>query len=282
MAILACNWGGTTALTWLARGDLESAPALCGCVREYDADAAENGLDETDANRPGGLYETMLSEVSGFTARGVLWYQGESDDCRASLYAALFGRLVRRWRGDWEDDLPFLFVQLAPYGTDGGSNGNLYPGVRRAQELAAKTVPNAFMASISDVGEEDNIHPRQKRPVGHRLCLQALDKVYAIPTLSDAPTAIGGAAGQGEIRVRFAHADGLRLDGTELSALHVFEGGREAAFSAPRVEGDTLVIACAAADGKRLLRLAFAQTAYYKVNLYNAADIPAIPFEMEL
>ena len=181
------------------------------------------------------------------------------------------------WRRDWEENLPFLFVQLAPYGSDGCSTGELYPGVRRAQELAAKEDGNAFMASISDVGEEDNINPRKNQPVGHRLYLLALDKVYGIPALSDAPAAACGGRNGSAVWVRFEHAEGLKLIGTELPALRVFCAAKELSVSDVHVEGDRLAFTCAdAAEGP--LRIEFAQTAYYRVNLYNAADIPALPF----
>lgn len=69
-------------------------------------------------NRPGGLYQTMLSKITGYSTKGVLFYQGESDEHHASLYAHLFTQMIACWRNDWQEQLPFVFVQLPP-----GANG---------------------------------------------------------------------------------------------------------------------------------------------------------------
>ena len=72
-------------------------------------------LGPRSENRPAGLYHTMVRMIAGYTVRGVIWYQGESDDPKAELYPRLFSALIRCWRDAWGDELPFLFVQLAPF-----------------------------------------------------------------------------------------------------------------------------------------------------------------------
>ena len=97
--------------------------------------------------RPCGLYESMLKEVAPYTVRGIIWYQGETDgDCHPELYKTIFLSLIRNWRQLWNEELPFLFVQLAPFGQWMDSIGEPYVQIREAQQYAAENVPNTAMA----------------------------------------------------------------------------------------------------------------------------------------
>lgn len=137
------------------------------------------------------------------------------------------------------------------------------------------------MVSTSDAGCEVDIHPKYKKPVGRRMALQALDKIYGRPTLSDAPALFSAERKGEEILLTFLGGKGLYVKGETLSAMHVFADGRETEF-AFRIENDMLILRAAAFATAKKVRLAFAETPYYKVNLYNGADIPAFPFTAEL
>ncbi len=183
-------------------------------------------------NRPGGLYQTMLQKVAPFTARGVIWYQGESDENHAEAYAAVFGRMIEGWRALWQEELPFLFVQLAPFGRWLGGTGEKYPELRRQQERVSREVAHTWMASIGDAGMLEDIHPKHKRPVGERLAELALGHIYErpelcrVPGLCDAPeleraerisavhvedTYVKN-AGQAEIRIYLRYGEGRQLE----------------------------------------------------------------------
>ena len=138
--------------------------------------------------RPGGLYETMVLPVSTLSVKGVLWYQGESDSGHGDLYDRTMTALIRSFRDTWkEPELPFLFVQLAPFGKwlDCGNEG--YAQVRAAQDTVSGTVPGTAMASIMDLGSYEDIHPKFKMEVGRRLALLALKYVYGRDILADPP-----------------------------------------------------------------------------------------------
>lgn len=128
-----------------------------------------------DANEPGALWANMLSEIAGYGARGVIWYQGETDEGKAPLYAELFAALAGCWRREWAArcpdaaDLPFVCAQLAPFGTWMGNNGSNFPELREQQVRAAREVPGVWLASTSDVGNVYDIHSKVKAPVGRRL-----------------------------------------------------------------------------------------------------------------
>lgn len=138
-------------------------------------------------NRPGCLYEQMILPIRDYAIKGVLWYQGENDVHHAPLYSCLFTALIAQWRNIWGPDIPFIFAQLAPFERWLTLDGEGFPELRRQQELVSRTVPNCWMISTSDAGMRYDIHPKEKKVLGHRFFLQAVDKVYGKSCLADAP-----------------------------------------------------------------------------------------------
>lgn len=138
-------------------------------------------------NRPGGLYHQMLEPLIPFPIKGALWYQGESDACHADIYDKLMTALISCWREKWNDNFPFLFVQLAPFGRWLQCDSTGYCQTRAKQELVSKTLPNTGMVSIMDIGSYYDIHPKQKMEVGRRLALLARGHVYGESILCDSP-----------------------------------------------------------------------------------------------
>jgi sialate O-acetylesterase len=129
--------------------------------------------------RPTGLYQCMLQRIIPYTLRGFIYYQGEEDDKKPLLYQKLLTRMIRQWREDWEDiTLPFLLVQLPMHRYKQDLDTKSWCLIREAQFRTWQTVKNTGMAVILDCGEFNEIHPRDKKPVGERLELQALYQVY--------------------------------------------------------------------------------------------------------
>lgn len=114
---------------------------------------------------PGALYHHMLKGVAPFSVRGVIWYQGESDDRHPEVYATVFSQMIRCWRDLWGEELPFLFVQLAPFEKWLFTSGREYPLLRQQQELVSKTVPGVWMTTSGDAGMQWDIHPKEKKPI---------------------------------------------------------------------------------------------------------------------
>lgn len=230
-------------------------------------------------NRPGGLYHQMVQKIAGYAARGVIWYQGESDDPKAHLYARAFAAVIHCWRAAWEDDLPFLYVQLAPYERWLGFFAINFPLLREQQDLVSKTVPGAYMASIMDAGSRMDIHPKNKRPVGERLALLARGKVYGEELLCEAPEVAGVKLANGRLEISFRHAgDGLHLKGRRLKSLELFADGSQVKDLKISVGQDTVFVQANGARSAKTLEVRYAGQNYAEVNLYNSAGLPAKPF----
>lgn len=121
------------------------------------------------------MYNTMVHPFVGYTIKGMLWYQGESNKENAKEYTSLLTTFVTAYRAKWQQgNFPFYFVQIAPhdYGPPTGAP------LREAQLKAFQTIKNTGMAITMDVGEPRNIHPGQKDSVGKRLAYWALNKQY--------------------------------------------------------------------------------------------------------
>ena len=127
------------------------------------------------------FYNGMINPWLTYPIKGVIWYQGESNKKNSPDQFFNFTKtLILDWRTLFRDEkLPFYFVQLAPFDEKQTNNSllNDYAKIREAQ-AALLTLPNTGMAVTMDVGEVHNQHPRNKKPVGERLSLIALNKTY--------------------------------------------------------------------------------------------------------
>jgi sialate O-acetylesterase len=237
-----------------------------------------------DPWRPCGLYSTMVSAIAGLSCRGVIWYQGEGDDGRSEYYARLFALLVRCWRRAWGDELPFIFAQLASFERDHFQQGDSFPELRRQQELAADTVPHTWMVCTMDLGERYNIHPGNKGPVGERFAAAALANVYGFNVPWRSPRVKEAAdASCGSVIIRFDGCDGgLLIRGGRIRGLRpclrLFSRNTEVRRFEARAEGDTLVIK--PEGGAEVDVICYAKEPYGKVNLFNGAGFPALPFRL--
>lgn len=233
-----------------------------------------------DEHRPGGLYEMMLKNVWPYAIRGVIWYQGESDsDKNPAAYANTFSKMITCWRDLWKEELPFLFVQLAPFGKWLGCEGKDYPIIRDCQEQVAKTVSNTWMASIGDVGMEWDIHPKNKVPVGNRLALLARGHVYGEDILCDAPEITGVKKKGIDLELLIRHGEGLHLTSEPIQALKCYsQNGEELESLSVEVQDEKLILH----DCQDVAEVRFAYEDYYEVNLFNKAGIPMKPFKLNI
>jgi sialate O-acetylesterase len=166
-------------------------------------------------NPPGSVYNGMIAPLAGLGIRGVLWYQGEGSGFE---YHKLFPAMIRDWRKQWgQGDFPFLYVQL-PNLSAGGNAAveESWVNVREVQ-LQTLAVPNTGMAVTIDVGDVNNVHYANKQPVGLRLALWALAKVYHKDIVYSGPLYESAQVEGNKIRVKFHHVGGGLIVGCHAS-----------------------------------------------------------------
>lgn len=234
-------------------------------------------------NAPSVLYNAMIAPLIPYAVKGAIWYQGESNAGNPKAYASLFPAMITDWRKQWgEGDFPFFFVQLAPFQkivqTPQESN---WAGLREAQRLTLEKLPKTGMAVITDVGEENDIHPKRKEPVGHRLALAALQTVYGKKDEGSGPVFEKMTVDGSNIILHFSHVGGGLVaspDGPLTGFALKGDDGKWVAADA-KIVGKTVVVSSPAVAHPVAARFGWAD--YPVVNLSNQAGIPASPFTTE-
>ena len=174
VGIVNCAYGGSKVESWLPRDILEAYP-------DVPTDSASIARVQPDYERPMLAYNGMFSPVRHYTVKGIIWYQGCSNVSSYQTYAERLATMVQHWRGEMEQEqIPFYFVEIAPYDYGSGDQAN-GARLREAQFRAQSLIPNSAMVSTNNLAqpyERYNIHPRTKKPVGHRLSYLALNLTY--------------------------------------------------------------------------------------------------------
>jgi sialate O-acetylesterase len=239
-------------------------------------------LGENGARPPGGLYNAMVAPLVPYAIQGAIWYQGEGNAGRARQYRALLPTLIRSWRAAWgQGDLPFLIVQLPNYRSRSTQpQESAWAELREAQAMALQ-VPDTGLAVTIDVGEAEDVHPANKRPVGERLARWALGTVYGLPGEYSGPLfesmEVEGAA----TRVRFRHiGTGLiTTDHRPLRGFAIAGADRRFVWARAEIEGDTVVVHHP--DLARPVAVRYAWADNPDGNLGNREGLPAAPFRTD-
>ena len=233
----------------------------------------------------GFLYRRDMQALNPLPLAGFVWYQGESNATRGRDYAALMTKLIQGWREDWGGrPLPLIMVALAgfqagePAPTPMTAKGVSWPLVREAMLKVAETVPNVGVVSAVDVGDPTNIHPANKKPVGERVALWALNHVYGQKVISEGP---------GFGKVVFSGGKAIvPLTGNKEGAILKTPGGFELAGEDQKyypakaeLKGETVVVIAPEVVKPVALRYAFLN--FPECTVYNGVGLPAMPFRTD-
>ncbi len=203
VALVLSHWGGASIVAFMSGKTI-------GTFSEYkNKIPVQNAPDDKlDIFTPTAIYNSMIKPVEGYSMRGVIWYQGETDRKIPDLYRKLFRSMLQSWRDKWEvGDFPFIYAQVAPFDYPNETGNSAY--IREAQLMCQKECKNAYMVSLTDLGEEHNIHPSKKEDVGFRMAAKALDKVYEMDGIcSDEPMYKSMEVKDGKAILSFENAQG--------------------------------------------------------------------------
>lgn len=272
VGIIGCNHGGSMADAWISPEAYAADPAL---------DAAKvipfTSILQYYCN-PSSLYEAMLKKVAGYQLRGFIWYQGEANAKVAARYETIFSGLIKDWRRIWNDEkLPFIFAQLAAYKPTDDPEGTSWALLREQQLKTSQHVDQAAMVVTIDVGELDDIHPKDKKTVGNRFTLAAKKLIYGEDVEASGPvfdhlTITGSAA-----YVAFKHAaNGLQSVEDDLSEFEICGDDFMYKPAHAVIEGNQVKVW--SDEVARPVAVRYAWKNGPQPTLYNAEGLPASPF----
>jgi sialate O-acetylesterase len=228
------------------------------------------------------LFNGMVSPLDPFRVKGVIWYQGETNVGRAVQYRTLFPTLIKDWRAAWGYDMPFLFVQLAGYGHDRPEPTESPWAELREAQAAALALPLTGMATAVDVGDENDVHPKNKQAVAHRLALSAAKVAYHQSIVAAGPSFRSMQIEDDKIRIRFTDiGGGLRLpknaDGLQGFAVAASTG--DFVWAVASIDGDSVLVGNPSIREPVAVRYDWSNTPHG--NLYNKEGLPALPFRTD-
>jgi sialate O-acetylesterase len=232
---------------------------------------------------PDVLYEGMLVPIAPLSITGALWYQGEQNSPRGYQYRKILPVMIADWRKLFaQGDFPFYIVSLPAFKPRSATpvDGDEWTETRESQAITAASVPNSCLAVTIDTGDADNIHAKDKQPVGERLALCALANHYGEKVVSSGPTLASVERLPGLIRIHFTHTDGgLVVKGEKLGEFSVAGEDHKWHWADARIEGDTVIVSSPSTPNPIEVRYAWQSNPL--ATLFNGAGLPAAPFRTD-
>jgi sialate O-acetylesterase len=224
----------------------------------------------------------MIAPLTPFAIRGAIWYQGESNAGRAYQYRTLFPTMIRDWRAAWgQRDFPFYYVQLPNWRPAQPEPGDSdWAELREAQAMTLQT-PQTGMAVSIDLGDANELHPRNKLPVAQRLAAWALAETYHQKVAGSGPLYESFSVKGDSISIKFRHLEGgLKTSGGgPLKGFAVAGADHKFVWAEARIEGGQVIVWSKQIPNPVAVRYAWADNP--DGNLYNKGGLPASPFRTD-
>jgi sialate O-acetylesterase len=276
-------YGDATDLSLTTKGN--ASISLAG-VWQYNMESLLANANSIGPNAyPTLLFNAMLNPLTPYAIQGTIWYQGESNAGRAHQYRTAFPLMIQDWRKHWKQgDFPFYFVQLANFNSANGTSekGSTWAELREAQSMTL-SLPNTGMAVITDIGEANDIHPRNKQDVGKRLAAIALANNYGEKIVSSGPVYQSMSVSGNKIKISFTQTGSGFWIKDKYGYLKGFEiAGADQKFQYAKawVEGNDVIVSAEAVSSPVAVRYGWADNPE-DINLYNKEGFPASPFRTD-
>lgn len=278
------GFSGTAKDLYLATGSeqvsLAGAWMYKGAVVSTQYDVKDTGPNSF----PSQLYNAMVAPLIPYAIKGAIWYQGESNTHEADAYRVLFPAMINDWRNKWHNDFPFVWVQLAnfmqPVATPAPSN---WAALREAQHQTL-AVSRTGEAVAIDIGEANDIHPKNKQDVGYRLALAALKVAYGKDLVYSGPVFKTMKVNGNAVSLEFTNeGSGLQAKGDKYGYLRGFAiAGSDQRFvwAKAYIEGDTVIVFSDQVKDPVAVRYAWGNNPD-DANLFNKEGLPASPFRTD-
>jgi sialate O-acetylesterase len=234
-------------------------------------------------NQPGALYNAMIAPLVGYTMKGFVWYQGESNTGRAAEYAKLQPAMIQDWRAKWnQPNAPFLYVQLPGFMDYTYVPTESQWAQFREAQLQSLSVPNTGMAVAIDLGEWNDIHPDRKKEVGERLALAAEKIAYGDNIVYSGPIYQSQQIDGNKITLTFSNVGSglITNDGEEPAEFAIAGADKKFVWAKAKIEDDKVIVWNDDVTAPMYVRYAWADDPV-NPNLYNKEGLPASPFRTD-
>ena len=273
VGILFSAFGGTPAEDWISETALKNNSKLKELVAGYDK--------PTTAWKPtgktmNGLYNGMIYPLLPYALKGVVWYQGESNNDRPALYKTILTTLITNWRKDFHQGvIPFLIVQIAPH-------KDMCPELRESQFMVSQKVTNTALIVTTDCGDAENIHPSHKQPVGERLAIAARALAYKERVEYAGPVYRSFTIKNDEVILNFRHiGKGLTAKrNDELKGFTIAGEDKKFVPANAVIKGNQIVVSDK--NIKKPVAVRYGWSNVPDVNLFNGDGFPASPFRTDV
>lgn len=264
IGLIHASWSGTPAEVWtpgeLVQSDsaLKKAAAVLSPSRWWPVN-------------PGAAFNAMLNPLTRFSISGAIYYQGESNVGAADTYTSLMTTMIGGWRKKWQKDLPFYFVQIAPYS---GYGNNSSAAFLREAQTGVLSYPGTGMVLTSDLVDSlHDIHPRLKKEVGIRLANYALAETYHKQgIIYKSPLYKSMQVEKDKIRIHFSSAEGGLVSRGAPTEFYIAGEDRKFIPAQARIEGSTVVVWSKEVKKPVAVRFGFRNAA--QPNLFSKGGLP--------
>lgn len=301
IGLISTSWGGTAIESWTSQDATALSETFAELNNEWQPDVKEHGdllLRHYQGDKPelpkmnrgvGGApnvpsfnYNAMIAPLWQYGIKGAIWYQGESNESRAYQYRDLMQTMIRDWRVHFgQGDFPFFITQLANYRKRNPEPARSQWAEVREAQLMATALPKVGMAVAIDIGDADDIHPKNKQEVGRRLAQSAFNIAYGMDVVPSGPVYTEMNKGRKKITLRFDHtARGLETpDDATLTGFQIADDSKQWVWAEAKIRGKKVIVR--SPDVKRPVAVRYGWADNPDCNLYNSEGFPATPFRTD-
>ena len=322
VGIIECSWGGKPVQSFTSQEALEKCPEANAmlaqkksAIEKYDPQKAKEQHQKALAkwkkmdaewqknkkgrrprqpkklqhpalnpNMSSSIYNGMIAPLIGYGARGVIWYQGESNakDDQAKNYGELLECLIQDWRKRWDSPLSFYYVQLASFTRNGKNIPNwvdVQDEMRRLLDDSNSKTGHIGMATTNDIGHPTDIHPKNKKDVGKRLARWALNQDYNMKDIIvSGPLYKSHTIQEGTIEITFDHAKGLKSrNGKPINSFEIADADGKWQPAEAKITGDKIKVSSKSLSNPTQARYAWHSNPT-NANLVNGEGLPTSCF----
>lgn len=269
IGLIASAWGGSPAELWTPKEVFTANPTMLDNYKKITA-------SEYYPSQISSAYNAMIYPINNFRWKGVLWYQGETNTGNPDGYKDLLAAMITSWRKAKTEDFPFYIIQIAGY--TGWSDTTVR--IQNAQRIVSQTIPNSGLVVTSDLDKTDDIHPKNKKPVGIRMANLVLKNIYGFKNeLVESPTLKNVVFKGNKAILNFDFAEGLYFKNKTSELFEV--AGTDGKFRKAKasLKGNQIILQSQAVKNPAYVRYGWSNVA--NPDVYNQSELPLSSFTTE-